>query len=247
MGVSLMISGYAVSLEPAIYLRMNGVPWVACAYPNYQPAEGHINKDHVVFAYSPDLVKNSLSEGSRFCSLTPADWFSGCTGPVPLRIHSECLFGDVFGFDSCDCGEQLDSSIKYIVQAGCGLIVYLRQEGRGIGISAKIRAMLQNDQLDTFERNLILGYPEDARKYQGVVDILNQVQVSAVELLSESPSKSKDLVAGGIKVERCLSLPRRLTAESARELLAKNRRGYQTLYSDLDLMGILNETEQADL
>jgi GTP cyclohydrolase II len=242
-----MISGYAVSLESAIYLRMNGVPWAACAYPNYQPAEGHVNKEHVVLAYSPDLGRDNLSEASRFCSLPPAEWFSNCASPVPLRIHSECLFGDVFGFDSCDCGEQLDSSIKYIVQAGYGLIIYLRQEGRGIGISAKIRAMLQNEQLDTFERNLALGYPEDARKYQGVVDILNQVQVASVELLSESPSKYNDLVAGGIKVERCLSLPRRLTVESARELLAKNRRGYQTLYSDLDLMGILNKEKQADL
>ena len=119
-----------------------------------------------------------------------------------VRIHSECLTGDVFGSQRCDCGEQLAKSISLIEEAGGGLIIYLRDhEGRGIGLAEKIKAyQLQEQGADTVSANLTLGHPVDDRDYQDAIEILKRLSISQINLLTNNPIKSSELMAAGIKV-----------------------------------------------
>jgi 3,4-dihydroxy 2-butanone 4-phosphate synthase/GTP cyclohydrolase II len=121
-------------------------------------------------------------------------------GPILLRIHSECLTGDVLGSLRCDCGFQLKAAMEIIERAGSGLIIYLRgQEGRGIGFSEKIRAyQLQDQGLDTIEANLALGHEVDEREFLDAVEILNSLEVNQVELLTNNPVKLQTLKNAGI-------------------------------------------------
>lgn len=121
---------------------------------------------------------------------------------VLLRLHSECLTGDVFGSCRCDCGEQLDLAMKKIAEEGRGVLLYLRgHEGRGIGLSNKIRAYaLQDTGLDTVDANLALGQAIDARTYAFAADFLRQWGVNSVRLMSNNPIKIKALEDAGIKV-----------------------------------------------
>ena len=120
------------------------------------------------------------------------------------RIHSECLTGDVFGSDRCDCGEQLAISIDQIERAGAGLIIYLKDhEGRGIGLAEKIRAYkLQDSGIDTVEANIILGHEPDMRNWEDVVEILKSLEIESVELLTNNPNKVAALVNNGISVKQ---------------------------------------------
>ncbi|HSL81861.1 MAG TPA: 3,4-dihydroxy-2-butanone-4-phosphate synthase [Thermoanaerobaculia bacterium] len=121
--------------------------------------------------------------------------------PVLTRIHSECLTGDVLASQRCDCGAQLDRSLEMIAGAGRGVIVYLRQEGRGIGLFDKIRAYrLQDRGLDTVEANHQLGYPADARSYGVAREILADLGVGSIRLLTNNPAKLADLSNGGVHV-----------------------------------------------
>jgi len=121
--------------------------------------------------------------------------------PVLVRIHSECLTGDVFGSVRCDCGEQLQAALRYISQEGRGLLLYLRQEGRGIGLNNKIRAYALQDQgMDTVEANLHLGFPADGRTYSEAAAILKDQGVHSVRLATNNPEKVKALEACGIHV-----------------------------------------------
>ena len=121
---------------------------------------------------------------------------------VPLvRIHSECLTGDAFSSLKCDCGPQLNATMQMIQQAGCGAILYLRQEGRGIGLTNKIRAYALQDQgHDTLEANLMLGLPADARTYEMCQPMLNHVGVNKVKLITNNPNKINYLTDLGIEV-----------------------------------------------
>ncbi|WP_328666823.1 GTP cyclohydrolase II [Streptomyces sp. NBC_00322] len=118
------------------------------------------------------------------------------------RVHSECLTGDVFGSKHCECGDQLSAALGAIVQEGHGILVYLQgHEGRGIGLLAKLRAMkLQAEGLDTVEANIALGLPVDARDYQVAADILHDLGVQSVRLLSNNPLKREALLRHGIKI-----------------------------------------------
>jgi 3,4-dihydroxy 2-butanone 4-phosphate synthase/GTP cyclohydrolase II len=120
-----------------------------------------------------------------------------------LRIHSECLTGDVFGSQRCDCGNQLSQSLKLIEENGSGLIIYMRDhEGRGIGLTEKIRAYVLQDQgQNTIEANLSLGQPVDDRKYDDAIEILNRLNISSVELITHNPEKISSLSAAGIDVQ----------------------------------------------
>lgn len=129
------------------------------------------------------------------------------TEPVLARIHSECFTGDVLGSRRCDCGEQLDKSLSVISQAGSGVLVYLRQEGRGIGLLEKLRAYnLQDGGLDTVDANLELGHEADARDYSLAALILRDLGVESVQLITNNPVKIEALENSGIEVTERVSL-----------------------------------------
>lgn len=118
-----------------------------------------------------------------------------------VRIHSECLTGDVFSSQRCDCGQQLDEAISMMAKTG-GILLYMRDEGRGIGLYNKLDAyVLQDDGVDTFEANRLLNLPEDMRNYTVCADILSALNVKKITLLSNNPDKVSQLRASGIDVE----------------------------------------------
>ncbi len=121
--------------------------------------------------------------------------------PTLVRIHSQCLTGDVFGSIKCDCGPQLEQAMKMIEKAGRGAIVYQQQEGRGIGIINKIRAYaLQDDGADTVEANEELGFAIDARQYQQCAEILFDLGLCKVRVMSNNPDKLKALKEAGLQI-----------------------------------------------
>jgi GTP cyclohydrolase II len=122
-------------------------------------------------------------------------------GPVLVRAHSECLTGDVFGSSRCDCGEQLAESLRFLQEKGCGVLLYLRQEGRGIGLTRKISAYaLQEQGLDTVEANLALGLPEDMRDYRVAAEMLLDLGVRRARLMTNNPAKIEGLERYGVEV-----------------------------------------------
>ncbi|UKI56736.1 MAG: GTP cyclohydrolase II [Treponema succinifaciens] len=128
---------------------------------------------------------------------------------VLCRVHSECLTGDTFGSRKCDCGEQFDLAMKKISQEGRGVLVYLSQEGRGIGILNKIKAYsLQDKGMDTVDANLALGLPEDARDYSCGIQILKNLGVSKLRLMTNNPQKidAMNCKENGIEIEERIPL-----------------------------------------
>lgn len=126
---------------------------------------------------------------------------------VPVRVHSECLTGDVFGSRRCDCGEQLALSMQFVENAGRGVVIYLRQEGRGIGLFHKLQAYnLQDHGFDTVDANLALGHLADEREYDVAAAILNDLKIRSVALLTNNPAKIDALNALGINVVARLPL-----------------------------------------
>lgn len=122
-------------------------------------------------------------------------------GPVLVRLHSECLTGDALGSLRCDCGEQLDAALSRIGKAGQGVLLYLPQEGRGIGLANKIRAYaLQDAGLDTVDANTALGLPVDGREYGAAAAILQHLGIGEVRLLSNNPAKLRALEEHGVRV-----------------------------------------------
>jgi GTP cyclohydrolase II len=121
---------------------------------------------------------------------------------VVVRVHSECLTGEVFGSLKCDCGGQLDSAMREVARRGVGVILYLRQEGRGIGLTNKIRAYaLQAQGADTVDANRLLGLPDDARSYEAAAAMLRHLGVGSIELITNNPLKVEALEALGVQVE----------------------------------------------
>jgi GTP cyclohydrolase II len=152
-------------------------------------------------AYGPFRAVGYLdSQGHEQVALV----YGEVAGTTPLtRLHSECLTGDVFASTRCDCGDQFDAAMRAVVAAGAGVVVYLRgHEGRGIGLLAKLEAMrLQEGGLDTVEANLALGLPVDARDYDVAAEILRDLGVAEVRLLSNNPEKLDSLRRNGIVVK----------------------------------------------
>ncbi|ATB38326.1 GTP cyclohydrolase II [Cystobacter fuscus] len=122
---------------------------------------------------------------------------------VPVRVHSECLTSEVFGSLKCDCRQQLDRALDFVTQNGCGVVLYLRQEGRGIGLGNKIKAYaLQAQGLDTYESNRKLGFADDLRSYDVAAEMLRSLGVRSVDLITNNPLKIAGLVEEGIPVRR---------------------------------------------
>lgn len=142
--------------------------------------------------------------------------------PVLVRVHSECLTGDVFGSKRCDCGQQLNSALKSIAEAGSGVLVYLRQEGRGIGLINKLKCYeLQEQGHDTISANLALGFDADMRDYSVGVGMLRALGVKNVQLMTNNPEKIQAMTSQGIFVDKRLEKPVKVYAENRAYLETK--------------------------
>ena len=141
----------------------------------------------------------SLSSTEEFVAMVKGELRPG--RPSLVRIHSQCMTGDVFGSLKCDCGRQLQAAMKLIEQDGHGAIVYQQQEGRGIGIINKIRAYaLQDEGADTIEANERLGFEADMRRYEQCAEILLELGLSSVRVMSDNPAKIRALRQAGLDV-----------------------------------------------
>jgi GTP cyclohydrolase II len=146
--------------------------------------------------------------------------------PVPLvRVHSECLTGDVFGSLRCDCGLQLAGALQLLQKEG-GCLIYLRQEGRGIGLYRKLQAYrLQDEGLDTFEANRRLGFGDDLRDYRSAAGMLKALGVTEIRLITNNPDKIRQLQANGIVIKERLSTPAYVNPHNRRYLATKQKYG----------------------
>lgn len=144
---------------------------------------------------------------------------------VLTRVHSECFTGDVLGSLRCDCGEQLDNAMQMIAAEGRGVIVYMRQEGRGIGLSKKIEAYnLQDAGHDTVDANILLGHQADEREYSLAALILKDLGVKSIRLLTNNPTKIEALTIEGIAVNERVSVEGTVHPENAHYLMTKAKR-----------------------
>jgi 3,4-dihydroxy 2-butanone 4-phosphate synthase/GTP cyclohydrolase II len=178
-------ANYSATKSPAVKLEWADLPidnkmWKIATYPALR------QRDHAIIAFNPQIT----------------------TEPTYVRIHSECFTGDVLGSQRCDCGEQLKAAMDLIVEKGSGYIIYLRNhEGRGIGLAEKIKAyQLQDRGLDTVEANIALGHQVDAREWSDAVEILSELEIKRVVLMTNNPEKIQALSDAGIE-SRVLSLP----------------------------------------
>ncbi|MCH1511401.1 GTP cyclohydrolase II [Candidatus Poseidoniales archaeon] len=153
--------------------------------------------------------------------------------PVLVRVHSECLTGDAFGSLRCDCGPQLETALARIQEVGWGCLVYLRQEGRGIGLHAKIQAYnLQDQGADTLDANLLLGHPADARDYRIAAKILREVGIDKVCLLTNNPDKIIQLQALDIDVVESMPLVAGVGDDNREYLITKVERMGHSINTD---------------
>lgn len=199
-------------LLPAVVVAENG----AAAADQVQVAAADIAAYQVNAARSLRVVSQArvplaAAENARIIAFRPADGGiehlaivigePDLDQPVLARLHSECFTGDLLGSLRCDCGDQLKGAIAEIAQAGSGILLYLAQEGRGIGLVNKLRAyQLQDDGFDTLDANLQLGFDDDERIYQPAAQMLRLLGVAAVRLLTNNPLKVGQLAAHGIEV-----------------------------------------------
>ncbi len=174
-----------------------------------------------VFRWRDDEAQHGLSD--EHLALVMGDVRGA--GAVPVRVHSECLTSEVFGSLKCDCKEQLEQAEAEIAARGAGVVLYLRQEGRGIGLANKIRAYaLQAQGADTVEANELLHLPVDARTYDVAAAILGELGVASVRLMTNNPEKVRALQALGVAVDGRIPLVVRPNAHSAQYLEVKRRR-----------------------
>lgn len=173
--------------------------------------------DFILHAYEHEIT------GENHLALTMGDIADGES--VLCRIHSECLTGDVFHSVKCDCGQQLDAAMEEIAEEGRGVIIYMRQEGRGIGLVNKIRAYALQDQgHDTIEANVLLGLPVDAREYYEAKQMFDDLGVSKLRLMTNNPLKLDSLERYGLEITERVSLQMDLHPENADYLRTKQEK-----------------------
>lgn len=166
------------------------------------------------------VAYESLLDGQGHLALVKGEWTED--EPVLVRVHSECLTGDVFGSNRCDCGDQLKMAMTMIENEGKGVLLYMRQEGRGIGLVNKIRAYkLQDNGRDTVQANLELGFPEDLRDYGLGAQILVDLGVRKMRLMTNNPKKIKGLEGYGLEVVERVPIEMELKPENARYMQTK--------------------------
>jgi GTP cyclohydrolase II len=152
------------------------------------------------------------------------------TNPVPVRLHSACLTGDVFGSRRCDCGDQLRLALARIEDLGGGVILYLAQEGRGLGLANKMRTyQLQDEGLDTFDANTTLGFDDDERDYGIATQMLRMLNCTRIVLLTNNPAKLDGLTKSGIEIAGRLPLDAPVNADNLRYMTVKAARAEQRL------------------
>jgi GTP cyclohydrolase II len=145
--------------------------------------------------------------------------------PVLVRLHSACLTGDVFGSRRCDCGDQLNLAIKRIEEMGGGVVLYLAQEGRGLGLANKMRTYrMQDEGLDTIDANTTLGFDDDERDYGVAARMLQMLDCSRVILLTNNPHKLDGLASYGIEIASRMPIEAPVNADNVRYLTAKAER-----------------------
>ncbi len=180
------------------------------------------------------LTFDGLADGGEHLALGLGDRATAraadpAAAPPLVRLHSECLTGDVFGSQRCDCGPQMREAVERIADTG-GFLLYLRQEGRGIGLYAKLDAYaLQDDGLDTYEANLALGYPADGRDYTAAAQMLRALGEDRVRLLSNNPDKAAQLENLGVTVTDRVATHVHLSPVNGRYLATKADRGAHAL------------------
>lgn len=143
---------------------------------------------------------------------------------VNVRIHSECMTGDVFGSYRCECGEQLNMSLNYIDENG-GLVIYLRQEGRGIGLINKMHAYVKQDQgYDTADANKVLGFGYDDRTYEDAITILQDLDLKEINLITNNPDKINAMENNGIQIQKRIDLDIKARKENIGYLTTKKEK-----------------------
>jgi GTP cyclohydrolase II len=156
---------------------------------------------------------------------------------VPVRLHSECLTSEVLGSLKCDCRAQLDRALDLVAARGRGVVLYLRQEGRGIGLGNKIRAYaLQAKGADTYEANRLLGFPDDLRRYDVAADMLRLLGVRSVDLVTNNPLKLAGLAEAGLRVRRRIALPSPANPHNVQYLRTKREQTGHLITTDDDAL-----------
>ncbi|HDY84238.1 hypothetical protein LCGC14_0507680 [marine sediment metagenome] len=160
------------------------------------------------------------------------------SGPSLVRVHSECLTGDIFHSSRCDCGEQLDEAIKLLDETG-GVLLYMRQEGRGIGLYNKLDAYaFQDAGLNTYEANLKLGFKEDHRDFSEAALMLKALEINEVTLITNNPLKIHQLQQNGIEVKSVVNTSTHSKPDNLAYLRAKKEHGKHEITADLSIIDI---------
>jgi 3,4-dihydroxy 2-butanone 4-phosphate synthase/GTP cyclohydrolase II len=179
-----------------------------------------------LFAYT------QINTGDVHIAMVKGQWSQD--EPILVRVHSSCITGDIFGSCRCDCGPQLHAAMKMVEEAGKGVILYMNQEGRGIGLLNKLKAYkLQEEGRDTIEANEELGLPSDARDYGVGAQILRDLGISKMRLISNNPKKRVGLIGYGLEVVECVGIEIPANPHNQRYLLTKrDRMGHNLMYLD---------------